>query len=335
MPDEGACPELLRARPQPACPACGAEGRVLYERVHDGSYGSPGEWTFRRCHDERCGAVWLDPVPAAEDLLRAYRNYYTHDGQNDAETPGVAKVLYRWVVDGLLTLTGVLPERRRADAMFLDGMTACSILDVGCGHGAFLARMARMGWTVVGVDFDPDAVANAQAAHGLDIRLGGVESVAGTSCFDVITASHVIEHVTDPMQFLMHCRRLLRPGGKLVLRTPNAESFGHALYRDAWRGLEPPRHLCILTRNSLLSLAGRAGLEVVECFTSHAMAESVLVVSYFLRKSGTFDPRQRNLPRLLQWKLLGPLFAVRAKLAWMRDHNCGEEVCAVLCRDGA
>lgn len=307
----------------------------MYERVRDGSYGSPGDWTFKSCCDEDCGAVWLDPMPSAADLLRAYRNYYTHDDQTEAESSGVAKLLYRWAVDGLLTVAGVLPERRRADAMFLEGMACGSILDVGCGHGAFLARMARKGWVVLGVDFDPDAVANARAVHGLDIRLGGVESIDGSSCFDVITASHVIEHVPDPMQFLMHCRRLLRPGGKLVLRTPNAQSFGHGIYADAWRGLEPPRHLCILTRNALQSLARRAGLGVVECFTSHAMAESVLIVSHFLRKSGTFDPHRRDLPRLLQWKLLGPLFAVRAKFAWMRDHNCGEEVCAILCRDSA
>lgn len=334
MPAEPISSDAIGTRPQRTCPVCGTGGGALYEGVRDGSYGSPGEWTFRQCGNPLCGAVWLDPAPSADDLLKAYRGYYTH-GPSEAPPAGALKSLYRFAVDGLLRLAGVLAERRRADAMFLDGARPGSLLDVGCGQGIFLARMARCGWTVLGIDFDPDAVTAARARLGLDIRLGGVDSIAGGPRFDVITASHVIEHVPDPTEFLLQCRRLLKPEGKLILRTPNARSFGHGIYRRDWRGLEPPRHLCILTCDAVRLLARKTGFGVVECFTSHAMAESVLIVSHFLRQSGTFDPSQRGLRRLLQWKLLGPLMAVRAKIAWTRNGDCGEEVCAILRRDSA
>ena len=61
-----------------------------------------------------------------------------------------------------------------------------------------------------------------------------------TDGFDAVTMSHVIEHVPDPVAFLDKCRRVLRPGGRLVLSTPNVRSLGHKRFRQSWRGLEPP-----------------------------------------------------------------------------------------------
>jgi len=273
-------------------------------------------------------------VPLSEDLLLAYRNYYTH-GVSTTES-GVAKRAYRLAAGTLLRLSGVLSERRRVDGMFVENLRPGLLLDVGCGQGHFLARMVKAGWRGVGVDFDADAVEAAKNAYALDVRVGGLETLsANREGFDVITASHVIEHVENPSEFLSGCRRLLRPEGQLIIRTPNVASYGHRKYGGAWRGLEPPRHLCLFTMDGLRLLSNSAGFEVLDCFTSHAISEGVLSASHFLRKNGSLAACERNLSQYALWKLMGPILAVGARVRWGFDKSSGEEICAVLRRKDA
>ena len=125
------------------------------------------------------------------------------------------------------------------------------LLDLGCGNGQFLEWARDMGWQVFGADPDPHAVAIAMG-HGIDVRVGGIEQFDEEEPqFDVITLSHVIEHLHDPIAELKSVHRLLKPNGTIWIDTPNLDSIGHADFGSSWRGLEPPRHLVLFTRRSL------------------------------------------------------------------------------------
>jgi 2-polyprenyl-3-methyl-5-hydroxy-6-metoxy-1,4-benzoquinol methylase len=304
----------------------------LYDGLQDNLFSAPGTWSLKKCRSERCGVVWLDPMPAADELFRAYRDYYTHGNESARSTLfKFTKGLYRLAVDGFLLIAGVPIERRRAALMFLGDRSPGTILDIGCGQGTFLAVMAKRGWSVAGVDFDIEAVAAARRLHGIDVRVGTVDTVVDTgSNFDVVTASHVIEHVPDPLEFLIQCRKLLRPGGCVVLRTPNVDSFGHRRYGRSWRGLESPRHLHLFTLAALEACGKSAGFADNLCFTSSVGAEGILLASHFLEKRGEFRPSKLSKRDAMESKLLGPLFALRGKMAWLQDRNSGEEICAVL-----
>src|SRR5205807_8533980 len=129
------------------------------------------------------------------------------------------------------------------DVMFLAASNGRRLLEIGCGSGEALARMREIGWTVVGTDFDPQAVTAARAL-AMDIRLGGPETLQPEDGrFDAIYLGHVLEHVSDPLAFLERCRALLGEGGSLVIVTPNTASLGLKWFGRHWRGLEPPRHL--------------------------------------------------------------------------------------------
>ncbi|MCK5664178.1 MAG: methyltransferase domain-containing protein, partial [Thiotrichaceae bacterium] len=70
---------------------------------------------------------------------------------------------------------------------------------------------------------------------GLDVRMGGVEVLdPSVEKFDVITLSHVIEHVHQPVEVLKYCYSLLKPDGFLWLETPNIESEGYRLFGANW-----------------------------------------------------------------------------------------------------
>jgi 2-polyprenyl-3-methyl-5-hydroxy-6-metoxy-1,4-benzoquinol methylase len=321
----------MRAVPCPTCCSCGAPGNPLYLDLRDKLFGAAGIWSLRKCSAPGCGLLWLDPMPLAVDLPLAYQTYYTHGEKSASGLRAVGKSLLALVNDGLLWVGGIPPERQRSRLMFLADRPPGTLLDVGCGDGTFLAAMARRGWQVSGIDFDPVAVEAARTVLGLDVHVATIESVAARGqTFDVVTASHVIEHVPDPIEFLSHCRRLLRPGGRLVLKTPNADSFGSRLYGRAWRGLEPPRHLHIFTLEALERSARKAGFTNCNVFTTSVGAEHILTASRLLATKRASGPDGPSRLAFLQSRVLRPVLALRAKFAWLRDRSSGEEICAVL-----
>jgi 2-polyprenyl-3-methyl-5-hydroxy-6-metoxy-1,4-benzoquinol methylase len=303
----------------------------MYEDMFDNLYAAPGVWSLTKCENSGCALLWLDPAPHPDDLGLLYRQYHTHDDVAD-RSPFLrfAGGLYRLISSSLLALIAVPAERKRARLMFIGEEEPATLLDVGCGDGGFLSQMSRRGWSVAGVDFDATAVARARELHGLDVEVATPESlVASGRKYAVVTVSHVIEHVPDPVEFLRQCGRLLHRGGRIILRTPNSESFGHRIYGRAWRGLEPPRHLQLFNRSSLSACAGKAGLTVLSCFTTAADAEGILILSHFLNKR-SFQLHDRSKKILLEWVIVAPLLAARAKIAWLRDKNCGEELYMIL-----
>lgn len=111
------------------------------------------------------------------------------------------------------------------DARDLKPLAGKRVLDIGCGAGLAAEPLARMGATLVAIDAAAENIAVARdhaAAMGLDIdyRNCGVEALDEPP-FDLIISLEVIEHVTDPALFLGHFARLLKPGGLIILSTPN------------------------------------------------------------------------------------------------------------------
>ena len=142
-----------------------------------------------------------------------------------------------------------------------------------------------MGWQVEGIDLDPLAVETAQS-RGFSVKCGTIALLNDASeRYDVITLSHVIEHVYDPLGLLRSLYRLLKPGGRLWLETPNLDSLGHARFGPAWRGLEPPRHLVLFNSKSLPGLIALAGFSRQRTLWRGMMVYSVFAESEAIEKS--------------------------------------------------
>jgi SAM-dependent methyltransferase len=103
-------------------------------------------------------------------------------------------------------------------------LAGARVLDFGCGSGEGTAAMARSAASILGVDVAPDAIAHARERNaGENIAY---ETIAGPvaapdDSFDVVCSFQVLEHVEDPDAYLAEARRLLRPGGELLLATPD------------------------------------------------------------------------------------------------------------------
>ena len=170
------------------------------------------------------------------------------------------------------------------------------LLDVGCGSGYRLRRMAEAGWKVEGIDFDQQAVKMARS-KGFEVRCGSlVEASYPADTFDVVSMYHVIEHVDNPLNVLRECIRILRPGGRLVLATPNIQSWGHKRFGVAWRGLEPPRHLHLFSSaalNALLASAGFAGTSL-RFYIAPSLLEGSLLGTTLSMAAGVSERDRRH-----------------------------------------
>jgi 2-polyprenyl-3-methyl-5-hydroxy-6-metoxy-1,4-benzoquinol methylase len=277
--------------PLPNCLNCGAKGLDLYHGLKDLWFGSPGTWNLKRCPNVSCGLAWLDPMPSPEDIGKAYKTYYTHAEPIKEISKKKSNLLSRtsrYLKNGYLAqcfnypsavsswqkLVGLLilllPKRRGDLIRSINGIKWKSggrLLDVGCGGGEFLAFMKSLGWQVEGVELDHVAAKQA-ISMGIKVPLGTLEEQGyPDNHFAAISLIHVIEHVHNPFDLLRECFRILQPGGQLAIITPNLGSWGHRLFQEAWRGLEPPRHLFLYSHNPLREVAQKAGF-IIRSLTS-------------------------------------------------------------------
>jgi len=286
----------------PYCYLCGAHGQMLYTNLKDKLYNTPGVWSYRYCPN--CGLIWLDPRPVPTEIGKFYENYSTHyinefvpklSGlRRIAQDAVLATYLgYEHIVCGptqkllgkILSLIPPIKERVELNVRYLNGLNKGVLLDVGCGSGGWLAKMQALGWKVVGVEPDEQAVKIAREKFGLKVYQGTLkEQNFAANTFDAITLSHVIEHVYDPIGLLRECLRVLKPKGCLVCITPNIESLGHCYFKEFWRGLEPPRHLYLFSFFTLRICCERAGLRIKTLSSAVRYARGMYITSKLVRK---------------------------------------------------
>ena len=299
-------------------------------------------WNLKQCSNPKCGLIWLDPMPVKEDMGQAYANYYTHAPQAARSHLQFIKQIYKLMKRGFLAgrygyrinstscfvrcigkILYVFPLQRcdvDAGVRFLHAVPEGRLLDVGCGSGEWLASMRELGWNVCGVDFDEGAVSLARQS-GLDIRCGDLEAQRfPDESFDAVTLNHVIEHVPDPVRTLLECARILKRNGKLVIFTPNSSSLGHRIFRQHWRGLEPPRHLHLfspLSMKAVLNLAGFSDTSVRTINSSYVWQHSLRL---WVGRHG----RTGGILSRLTTTLLSTVFTLIEQILLVSSPNAGE-----------
>ena len=140
---------------------------------------------------------------------------------------------------------------------------ALEVLDVGCGTGVNAEEIRARGHRVVGMDLSPTAVG---AFHGGGFRGVVADASVGlpfaSDRFDLVFASEIIEHLVDGAAFLGELLRVLKPGGTLLLSTPNSAFWVYRVYAVAGRTLsdvQHPGHVRFFAMRSLKALVEEAG----------------------------------------------------------------------------
>jgi methionine biosynthesis protein MetW len=196
-------------------------------------------------------------------------------------------------------------------------------LDVGCGSGILLARMKSLGWDAYGIEVDANAV-QAARDRGLDIRHGQLADCKfPDNHFDAVHLSHVIEHVYEPAALLRECHRVLKPGGTLVVLTPNTASWGHRRFKEWWLNLDPPRHLILFNRRNFRALVEKAGFTITRLDSSIHSAWVYGGLSRAGERTGRAEMSELGKPGLLVY---GAFFQLGERLRRWFDPEAGDEI---------
>lgn len=256
----------------------------------------PGEFHFVRCR--RCGHVYLNPRPAAEELGAIYpADYYAYSDEGH----GLARRLRR------------IREARKV-RLFRDaiGEGRRRIVDLGCGNGRLLSTLREHGspdWELEGIDFSEDAVRQCRA-KGFRAEATTIEDFAAEDgSFDAALMIQLIEHVEDPRATFARVARLLRPGGVFVLETPNVGGLDYRWFRGRWWGMYHfPRHWNLFSTAALGRVLGETGFEVTRTDSLISTSAWILSLHNLLLDRGWPDRLVRSFH--FQNPLLLPPFAL-------------------------
>ena len=163
------------------------------------------------------------------------------------------------MVTGMMAPTGI--GREYADDFLAvlertlpDGVCGRRILEIGCGNGYLLERLADLGASVKGVEPGPEAAAHPRAKE-LGIERGFFPTAGSDEAVDVIVLYMVLEHVADPVSFLEQVRSTLRPGGTVVVAVQDEQPY----IEDGELSLLFHEHYSYFTRTSLAATLASSG----------------------------------------------------------------------------
>ncbi len=257
-----------------ACELCGSDRSRVVLRQRDLIHAiTSEEFTVVSC--ETCGLMYLNPRPTPDEIGQYYPAEYFASVQPKSRSgverlfKQLSKAVKRWISEDFygypssannavwrgVRKLALWPEKGRRWLTGRDTLPWSGegrLLDVGCGPGVNLKTFQEQGWDVYGIDLSETAVTIARERVGDRIYYGTLDTAPfDDESFDVVVLNHSLEHMFSPIKTLEGVRRLLRPGGMVVIAVPNAESWEARFFGPAWVHWDPPRHLYHFAKSTL------------------------------------------------------------------------------------
>jgi 2-polyprenyl-3-methyl-5-hydroxy-6-metoxy-1,4-benzoquinol methylase len=244
-----------------ACNACGADDFAPTSTV-DG-------WTIGRCR--ACGLVFVNPAPffdPADSFSEMSREFEYTEYMHQPITPEILAYERQQLLanaDEVARLRARRPGSERP----------MRFLDIGCGSGASVGAASALGWDAIGIDLDPQLIAEGREQLKVDLRCVPIlECGLPPGEFDFIKLRDVIEHLPDPLDVLVKVRELLAPGGVVLIVTPNEGGLPTRARiilrrkRTLVATVPPPHHLHSFAPETLVRTLRRSGLRPYTTFTT-------------------------------------------------------------------
>jgi 2-polyprenyl-3-methyl-5-hydroxy-6-metoxy-1,4-benzoquinol methylase len=225
------------------CPFCEDAAVMRFQRNDSFIWG---------CTGEDCGLEFLHPQPTDEQLSTAYTSlYYPYSNGEQGTFENTPIEVLEQAFEYLANMLGNLKGRE--------------LLDYGCGKGRLCALAGRRGMSVTGIELSGTA---RMAARSSGVSVFGTleELICSTpqARFDLITLWDVIEHLRMPWRDLHLLKKVLKPGGCLLVSTMNTRSLRARLEGVKWENYSNPTHTFFFNRHSLAAMISRSGFSTTE-----------------------------------------------------------------------
>ena len=228
----------------PACPLCGNERREFSFSLHE-------PYKVARCTE--CGLYYLFPRLTETAMQEVYRqpSYYEGGACGYADTSYTAQEL-------ALRAT----FKRLLHNLSKRGLTGGDLLEIGCGYGYLLDEARSFFGRRVGTEFSSEGAEIARAT-GAEVFVGGLEQVPSEAKFDCVIGTQLIEHVYEPLSFVKRLAGHTKPGGHIILATPDMGGVLRMAMGQRWPSFKVPEHVLYFDYRTLSLLMRRAGLNDV------------------------------------------------------------------------
>lgn len=283
------------------CPICNSTTIVKKNELFDDRYAYPGKFNLLEC--SKCHHKFLEAHFSAEQLSELYSDYYPRSAFDieNFKPHQEAHGFFVWFNGNKASTFRWVPKNVK-------------VLDIGCGFGESLAYHKSRGCEVWGVEADNNIVRVA-AKFGFNVKVGLFDSKDyKQDFFDYVTMDQVIEHMVDPIEALKGVAKILKPGGYVVLSTPNANGWGARLFKRYWINWHVPYHLQFFSTASIMLMAEQVDLEVqkIQTITNSRWLNYQWIHSLYFPKAGEksiFWSYQSSKPAWTT-KVIFKLFAV-------------------------
>jgi 2-polyprenyl-3-methyl-5-hydroxy-6-metoxy-1,4-benzoquinol methylase len=234
------------------CPICGHTSITSFPGVQDFSV-SKEMFSLNTCSS--CGFLFTSNPPDKSSIGKYYQSdaYISHTDGKKGFIEQVYQLVRKRTVAGKRKLVEEAVNKKRG-----------TILDYGCGTGAFLHEMNSFGWSITGIEPDAGARAKAEKTASSTIFLPDQLSDLESGVFDAVTMWHVLEHVHDLDWTIQQLKRVIKPSGKLFIAVPNNDAFDANYYGKYWAAYDVPRHLYHFTPATMKVLMDKHGFNIIE-----------------------------------------------------------------------
>ena len=295
------------------CDMCGEDSVTPYVTPVPGAPGLKMPATVVKCNS--CGLLYTWPRPTQASMPDLYRTYYTTQPavispsarQSSKSLRSFLRPMWHWYCGQYLA--EVIEKARGA------------VLEIGCGTGDLLEELSLRGCQVHGVDINPASV-QACRERGLPATQGELDTLTfPPGSFDTVILWHALEHLPSPRGALTKIRQLLRPGGRLFIYCPNADSYLARLFGPYWYQWHLPFHFHHFTPASIRRLVQLGAFAIVRLRTvtpEFPIAHSLdlygrtagptalrFLVRIGFHRTATFRLTVAPLFRLLDWCMRG------------------------------
>lgn len=242
-----------------ACPTCGNENsKVVFTK-------QKGEYAY--CNN--CEHIFLKNQLMDNHLLRFYEDYPTsslewHDNES---------TFYRNIYNSGLSL--VTPSHGKS-----------TLLDIGCSSGYFMSIAEDQGFNCFGIEPNKKESSYAKS-KGLKILGSTINEINKLGKkFNVITLWDVLEHIQDPIKYLISLRSLLNEDGKILLQVPTSDALAARIMQEKCNMFDGIEHLTLFSEKSLNIAFQKAGYTKLSLQT--VITDSYAIANYLSYASNPY-----------------------------------------------
>jgi len=249
----------MNAAAPSTCIVCGGSMAGFLDEIWDDRYGCPGTFSIQRCPN--CTQMATTPPLLESDLPQLYSTYYPRRSVDFGSLEAEAALVLAPRAGFKRWLAGT---DNQGHYLAKPGQ---KVLDIGSGSCLSLLEQRNLGVEGYGVEADPNVTRIAEH-FGLRVHVGSIhDHPYPGETFDMVVLNQVIEHVPEPEALMRNVLGRLKPGGRVMMSFPNADSLPRKLSGHKWINWHVPYHQHHFNRKSFGRLAEKAGFEVVRART--------------------------------------------------------------------